>query len=151
MKKIMLPILIVQILVCIGCSDNVSLKGRVTFSDDGSPVSSGTVCFVTDTFQARGNLDSGGYYSVGTTGTSNGLPLGTYKVFIADAKKQTGTKKVIREEIDKDSGETKSIEVDDPVLEELVDPKFNNAETSGLTVEVKSSTKFNFTVDRFKP
>ncbi|MDR2644249.1 MAG: hypothetical protein LBC74_15825 [Planctomycetaceae bacterium] len=143
MKKFLLFFLLLFVLV--GCSDKVSLKGRVTFSDDGSPVKAGTVCFVNGVFQATGKLNSEGYYVVGTDKASDGLPLGIYKVYIAEAKQQKGTKKVPQLDID---GTRK--EVDEPVYEELVDRKFCNAETSGLTFEVKGSSIFDFKVDRLK-
>ncbi|MDR2171851.1 MAG: hypothetical protein LBP59_17035 [Planctomycetaceae bacterium] len=146
MKKILSFLLFLQLLIFVGCSSNVSLKGRVTFSDDDSPVSAGTVCFVKDSFQASGKLDANGNYVVGSLKATDGLPVGSYNVYIADAKKQTGTKKVKQLEID---GTTK--EVDEPVYGMLVDSKFCDPKTSGLTIEVKGSTSFDFKVDRFKP
>ena len=42
--------------VSVGCSKNVGLRGKVTFSDDGSPVSVGTVAFLKDgLYCARGH------------------------------------------------------------------------------------------------
>ncbi|MDR2761341.1 MAG: hypothetical protein LBB88_01915 [Planctomycetaceae bacterium] len=147
MKKFLGLFWTALLLVVVGCGNgNVSLNGRVTFSDDGSPVTAGTVCFVKDTFQATGKLNSSGYYVVGTMKSTDGIPAGVYKVYIADAKKQIGTQKVQQVETD---GSTK--EVDEPIYEILVDKKFSSSETSGLTFEVKGDSSFDFKVDRFKP
>jgi hypothetical protein len=70
----------------IGCSGNYPLKGRVTFSDDGSPLEIGYVCFENDKGIARGKIQKDGYYVVGYVGATDGIPQGTYDVYITGAQ-----------------------------------------------------------------
>ena len=37
-----------------GCGSNIYFGGRVTYSDDGSPLTTGVVCFESTSFLARG-------------------------------------------------------------------------------------------------
>ncbi|MDR1479921.1 MAG: hypothetical protein LBJ00_13385 [Planctomycetaceae bacterium] len=118
--------------LCIGCSSKVKVSGKITFSDDGSPLTKGTVCFQTGTFVARGNLQSDGVYRMSSVNKNDGLPSGTYRISVINAVDGLGE--------------------DDAVQTPLIDPKYNNIDTSGITFEVTSSSKrFDFTVDRPKP
>ena len=121
-----------------GCSNgNVSLKGKVTFSDDDNPLSVGTVCFESDSTLARGDLNPDGTFVVGTLRTHDGLPPGNYRVYI------TGAIKPMNMNSSGKTGGTASM------FEPLVDQKFLRASTSGLSIDVTSSTKvYNFSVDR---
>jgi hypothetical protein len=119
----------------LGCgSGNVSLRGTVTFSDDGSPLTEGTVAFLKDGKQSRGTIKADGTYVVGTDKATDGLPPGTYQVIVSALK---------------------SIPIDEEkgiyTYEQLIDKKHEDPSTSGLSVEVNASTKtYNFQVDRFK-
>ena len=114
-----------------GCGKNCSLKGRVVFSDDQAPVTAGTVCFVSDKGIARGTIDQNGYYVVGSIGAKDGLPPGTYRVYITDTE-------IIE-----------SMPSGLPRRTQVIESKFSQPETSGLTVEVKSSMTHNIEVDRY--
>ena len=119
-----------------GCGKNQKLGGTVTYSDDGSPVTTGTVCFVADSFYARGTLDEKGYYQLGTESPGNGIPKGTYQVYIADSQKVMGSNPV-------PGGGTM------PVFVETIAGKFHSAMTSDITYKVDgSSKKFDFQVER---
>lgn len=119
-----------SLFVLAGCgSGQVPLSGKVTFSDDGSPLGVGTICFEKDAFCARGRLQPDGTFTVGLHGKTDGLPPGTYQVYIAGANR----------------------EVTPEVFEPLIDERLQDVSTSDLTVEVTSSTKkFDITVDRYK-
>ena len=88
----------VSVIATIGCSDKVPLRGKVTFSDDQSPLTVGEVTFQSDTVLARGNLTQDGTYVLGTEKLADGIPKGTYTVTIAytmamigsDGKPMTG-------------------------------------------------------------
>ena len=109
--------------VC-GCGENVPLKGKVTFSDDGSPLTRGTVIFVKENFQSRGVIQPDGTFNVTSVNPGDGLPPGTYKIGIVDA-------------------------VDTDVIP-LIDPKHTSPDNSGLTLTVDSSTKsYDIKVDRY--
>jgi len=79
-------IILLLLVVAAGCgSGQVGLKGTVVFDDDGSPLTTGTVIFTTATFQARGNIDGQGTFTMGSFGEKDGLPPGTYQVGITGA------------------------------------------------------------------
>ena len=119
----------------VGCgSGNVGLSGKVTFSDDGSAVPAGTVAFRKDGKIARGRIKEDGTFVVGFEKETDGLPPGRYEVFISGAEKVIGTNA---------DGEN--------TMEPLIDEKYNRAETSGLSLEVNSSTRvYNIEVERYK-
>lgn len=118
--------------VITGCSGNIPMSGRVTYSDNGEPVPRGTVVFANATQQARGDLDENGRYVLGFVKENDGLPKGTYQVYIAGTTYYEGTE-------------------EDPYQKQfvLVAPKFTDPATSGLTIVVDGSTKkFDIVVER---
>lgn len=116
-----------------GCSDRVSLEGRVTFADDGSPLSRGMVLFDDGQIMARGPIQSDGRYAVGVERDNDGIPRGTYRVSIVDAA----------EEIPPES------EYVAPTYRKLIDEKYFLSETSGLEITVDSATRrFDIEVER---
>lgn len=124
-------LLLFALLVLSGCGGNVPLNGTVTFSDDGSPLGTGVVCFEAGSFVARGRIQPDGQYRVGSVSMKDGLPPGSYRVYIADAVVETAA---------------------DPYggafTEPLIDGKYNSAETSGLHVEVPNVKRYDINVDR---
>ena len=70
------------IFVTTGCGDKVSMRGKVTFSDDQSPLTVGQISFQSDTVLARGHLKPDGTYVLGTLKEADGLPKGTYRVSV---------------------------------------------------------------------
>ena len=128
-----------------GCSGNVQLSGKVTFSDDGSPLTCGRVCFLADDLQAFGDLKADGTFVVGTSSPNDGLPLGSYKVFITGAVRTVESV----ERTQKLGDET--LKIVDEVTESLIDKKFTSPSTSGLTLEVTPSTRhYPIRVERYK-
>lgn len=134
----------VTILVCtiVGCGKGyVPMGGTVTFSDDGTPLTKGTVCFEQGPHYARGTIDEQGRYTLGFDKPGSGLPKGTYNVYVTDVMVEDGV-------IESSSSMGTSTR---PKYRNLVDPKYNSAVTSGLTVVVDGSSKtFDFTVGRAK-
>ncbi|MDR0609970.1 MAG: hypothetical protein LBG58_07670 [Planctomycetaceae bacterium] len=121
------------LIFCIGtgCAKNVRLGGQVTYSDDGSPLTTGTVCFETDTYTARGSLKPDGTYTLTSVTQNDGLPTGQYRVSVLNAVKGFGE--------------------DDATNIPLIDPKYGRGDTSGITFHVTpSSNRFDFTVERYK-
>ncbi len=134
MRNSILFTLALSLLVLAGCGDKVGLKGKAVF-DDGSPVPTGTVCFETDTYLARGDLKPDGTFVVGSLKANDGLPPGKYRVYISGAQKSIGQDK---EGMD--------------IYESLIDEKFASGSTSGITIDVTPSTKnFEIKVDRYDP
>ena len=121
MKNCLALGLSLALLVLTGCGDKVGLGGKVTF-EDGSPLGVGTVCFETDTYLARGTLKPDGSYVVGSLSERDGLPAGTYRVYISGAEKEIG----------KDKEEM-------PIYESMIDEAMTSGATSGLSVTVPVS------------
>ena len=85
MNKLFLP-LFLCVLVLSGChSKHVQFGGKVVFDDDDEPLTTGVVVFTTETFQAEGPLMNDGTYRLGSLSPRDGLPPGTYTVFISGA------------------------------------------------------------------
>ena len=128
----------------IGCGDNVSLRGKVTFSDTHEPLTCGEIQFSTATFLARATIQPDGTYSVGSLKQEDGLPSGTYGVAIVNAVAEKWSITDRPEVGSRGLGQSKPEQL-------LIDPKYKNKATSGLTVTVDGSGKiFDFEVDRFK-
>ena len=133
MHKQLLCIGLVSLLfLAVGCGGNCGLKGKVVFSDDKTPLTQGEVCFVTDKDIARGPIDGNGNYVVSYIRKNDGLPRGTYRVYLTDT------------------------EINEPVpgrpafnLIPQIDPKYGSPDTSGLVLEVKRSMTWDIEVDRY--
>ena len=117
----------------VGCSQNVHLSGKVTFSDDDSPVPFGNVFFMTPTTVAQAGIRKDGTYTVGSMKETDGMPKGEYQVYLV--VEQLSTREV--------RGQSEN------VYTSLIDPKHTNPATSGLTFTADGKTrKFNIQVDR---
>jgi hypothetical protein len=131
MKIRLLVFTTLLICICVGCTRNIRLGGQVTYSDDGSPLTTGIVCFETDTYTARGNLQPDGTYTLTSVTKNDGLPAGFYRVSVLNAIKGFGE--------------------DDAANIPLIDPKYSSGDTSGIVFQVTpSSNRFDFTVERYK-
>ena len=132
MKSLVMPCLLLCV-VSVGCSQqNEQLSGTVAY-EDGTPVTMGEVVFVKEMFQAIGTIQEDGTYTVGSLEVDDGLPAGTYQVYI-DGAVDPG------EDID-------SPEDDTP----LVATKFTDPSTSGLTCEVPvEGNTFDITVTPYE-
>ncbi len=129
MKHFAFPLIFSFVCVMfIGCgSGHVGFRGKVVFSDDGSPLTVGVVCFTTPTFQAKGDLQRDGTFTMGSYRSRDGLPPGRYQVGILAATEDLG----------------------DEVSYSLVDPKWGSPKTSGYTLDVdRTISKYEIKVDR---
>lgn len=128
-------LILLSVFILSGCSKGfVPMSGRVTYSDDGSPLEAGTVCFATSSIQANGTIQKDGRYVLGSLAKSDGLPKGTYRVFIGNAYLEKN-----------ESRDGFSV----PIL--LIDSKYTDPETSSLEIVVDGSQQtFDFVVDRAK-
>ena len=132
---------IVAVACCVGCGTNVPLSGTVTFSDDGSPVPAGTVCFANDAGYARGQLDANGRYTLGYEKQGNGIPRGVYGVYVTGAQRPLG--------MSDEPGSVPGSKGGFMKYEELIAKKFHARSTSGITCTVDGSKNtFDFQVDR---
>jgi len=137
-KKLLISFALVGMIFVFGCSGKKPLRGKITFSDDGSPLPVGAIYFETPTYSASGVIEKDGTYIVGSDSLRDGLPKGTYSVVIRGADEIT----VIHP-----PGGGMPRENRRP----LIDSKYQNPDTSGLSFTVDGKTrKFDFQVDRAK-
>jgi len=146
MNQRFLGLVILAVIFCaVGCSKNVKVSGKVTFPD-GSPLTVGTVTFETASFAASGALNENGTYVIGSLSQRDGLPPGTYQVYIAGATYQGGTVNMNVPTPNAAGGQTKT-SMAMPMFTPAVATKYTRGETSGITCEVKKSMTFDFTVE----
>ena len=127
-----------------GCGDP-KVKGKVTFSD-GSPLTKGQVMFQKEGFIGSGDIKKDGSYSAGKQKDGDGLPPGTYQVFISGASTydQAELKDAQKQDVVIGAGQLGKI----PKPFDLIHSKFTSPKTSGLSVEVKGgSVKYDITVE----
>ena len=68
-------LLFAALLLCfVGCSKNVGMSGKVTFSDDGSPLTTGMICFQSATALSRGHMKEDGTFVIGSGTDASGMP-----------------------------------------------------------------------------
>jgi hypothetical protein len=123
-------------LFALGCGDanRVNVRGTVTFSDDGSPLTRGVVCFDNDTVMARGTVKPDGSYAIGVEKDGRGIPPGSYKVSILFAEEELP------------GGAPYA-----PRTKQLIDQKYASRTTSGIEIVVDPvTTRFDIKVDRPK-
>jgi hypothetical protein len=132
-------VLVLGAAVFAGCGGGIQLRGTVTFSEDGTPVDTGTVCFVSNSgSMSRGELNSDGTYLVSTNKPGDGILPGTYTVYLINTEK-TEQVPVGREG-----------EFTDRTIQ-TVDSKYTSPAKSSMTCTVDQSTKtFDFKVERYK-
>lgn len=135
-KKINFVLLFLSSLLLAGCgSGNVPISGTVTFSDDDSPVSAGTVVFDNGTIQARGTIQPNGHYVMGFDKNTNGVPPGEYGVAITAAIELLPNPE----------------NVYPPPSVQLIDLKYADKNTSELTVKIDGTQRIHdIKVDRAK-
>ena len=118
---------------CGGSGDRVT--GTVTFAD-GTPLTVGKVMFTNNSVTAFGNINAKGEFRMGTNKAGDGVPSGTYQVYITDARVPASFT------IQDEDGNTSA------PLVLAIDPKFTTPARSGLTCEVKGATTFNISVEK---
>lgn len=136
--KLLTPLLMIALMS--GCGDP-KVTGKVTFPD-GTPLTKGQVMFQSDGFIGSGDIRENGTYSAGKLKDGDGLPLGTYQVFIGGATTLGELKNAPQEA---NIGSIQKVEMAKSI--NLVDYKYMSPSTSGLTVKVEGKTKFDFTVE----
>lgn len=131
-------ILFLCMLFAVGCNSNYRLTGKVTFSEDGSPVTKGAVIFSTDRHIAQGIIKEDGSYIVGFEKLTDGIPPGDYRVHLAGTEDYQAIYAPSGERIDK--------------YTHTIDPKYESPDTSGLTFKADGSQKtFDIQVEKAPP
>ena len=134
MKRQWVVVLILLFVACsLGCGNQVKVNGRVTFAEDGSPLTIGSVCFEADGYSAQGLLDHNGNYQLTSIKQNDGVPPGKYKVFIDGALESVGQNRF------------------GPLKTPILDRKYTDPHNPAYTFEVNRSNRvFDFTVERIK-
>lgn len=141
----------ILLLLCVfslGCGDKQNLSGKVTFPD-GTPLHCGIVFFTTDSYLSRGAIREDGTFTVGSEKSGDGIPPGTYKVYIQGA---------IEEELLPDNDSTNAKPVDEfstsrgsvrniAPAKLLIHPKYTRRETTPLEIVIPGEKQFNITVE----
>lgn len=115
------------IISLVGCGDGKIPLGKVSgvVTVNGKPLRKGQIEFFTDARPAYGTVENGEIVSVITYKTGDGVPLGIHQV-------------AIRPKIDEAAAMSPPKNGVSPFKADLSVPtKYQNAETSGLTAEIK--------------
>ena len=140
MKQI-ITLIILTVLLLTGCAKNMPLGGRITFEDNGEPLTMGAIAFVSGNHQARSDIDADGRYNLGFQKTGNGLPKGEYKIYI----------QAIQREYTMGPNRNGDGQADVINIKEipLIASKYENPETSGLTYTADGRDRtFDIKVER---
>lgn len=84
LAKILTLLFVASVLVVSGCGGRCQVTGKVTFSD-GTPLTFGTVNFSNGTTMCKGEIQEDGTYRMRTFKPGDGVPQGTYKIYITGA------------------------------------------------------------------
>lgn len=133
--RILLFAVIPVFLIATGCNSNLDVSGRVTFKD-GDPLPKGVVTFQSDKHVATGILDENGRYRLGSYKKNDGIPAGTYKVFISGAY------------VLKEPGSVEP-ESDEPADIPLIDESYATWEKTPLSCDVTKKTTYDFEVEPY--
>lgn len=124
--------------VAVGCG-KAKVTGKVYFSDGTTLLKVGVVNFTDDKIICKGEIDrETGEFEMRTFKPGDGVPPGTYKVYITEASTFGSGK------------ETKSLGGSFEIIGSaisLISPKYNIPEESGLTITVSKSMKYDITLD----
>ena len=74
---------VLMLVACLGCGGRAQVHGKVVFSD-GSPLTYGTVNFTSGETICKGQIEKDGTFKMRTFKPGDGVPKGTYKVYITD-------------------------------------------------------------------
>ena len=82
-SKLLAFVCVVAMIACAGCGGRSQVSGKVVFSD-GTPLTYGTVNFTNNEVVCKGQIEKDGTFKMRTFKPGDGVPAGTYKVFITD-------------------------------------------------------------------
>lgn len=119
------PYLLVFLLVLVffaGCSKKIKVHGSVRFSD-GVPLTEGTVFLSDGLLMYHGEIAPDGSFRLGEIREGDGMPPGRYSAWVAANKEEYET-----DAQGKPTGKR--------IKTNLIDPKYTNRKTSGLTFEI---------------
>jgi hypothetical protein len=138
MKNFVVSIFCAIILYYGGCSGKVSSQGTVKFPD-GTPLRIGTVYLSNGLVMYQGTIQKDGTFSIGELKDGDGIPPGTYKVWIADANTIENVYDAKKENI---------VNRIDHII---IDPKFADKNMSDLQFKIEKGQKNQIEIVVEKP
>ncbi len=85
--KILALLCVASVLVASGCGGRCKVTGKVTYKD-GTALTFGTVVFANETTLCKGDIDpQTGIYEMRTFKPGDGVPPGTYKIYLSNTTK----------------------------------------------------------------
>jgi hypothetical protein len=127
------------IILVAGCSRTTKISGTVKFSD-GTPINFGNVVFGSETHSYYGTIKSDGTYITGGVKEAEGIPDGTYKIYL------TAT-----EEVENTYAPDGRKELIDYKVTQRVAAKHRSYETTDLSFEVKPGCPKTYDIVVEKP
>jgi hypothetical protein len=139
MMKNTLSLLVVILLAlcCFGCGNNIKISGTVKYPD-GTPVTQGNVVFESGSESFFGKINADGTYTSGGTKEVQGIPVGTYKVWLSATE--------ISENTMRPDGTVGAYSTTPTVAR-----KYTSPSTTDLTFEVKAGGPKRFDIEVEKP
>ena len=147
--KIFALLIVASTLVVGGCGGRSQVTGKVTFSD-GSPLTFGTVTFANGQTICKGEIQSDGTYTMRTFKPGDGVPPGTYKIYITDTLQFGDAGKTVTTKASKDDegaafqmiGQSKNV----------IPPEYSNPDLSPLgEITVKGKTTKDLVIEAAAP
>ena len=102
--KIFALLIVASTLVACGCGGKCQVSGKVTFSD-GTPLTFGTVNFTSSDVLCKGQIEADGTYRMRTLKPGDGVPPGTYKIYITDTLQFGSPGKTVTTKLSEDGEE----------------------------------------------
>ncbi len=126
----------------VGCSGRAQVTGKVAFTD-GTPLNCGVVNFANDSTICKGEIDKNGEFRMRTFKPGDGVPPGTYKVYITETLKFGESNRTMQ------TGDV-TVQIMGTTTN-ILDPKYSNPDESALTITVKGSMKYDITLEGQAP
>lgn len=124
--------LLLPCLLLTGCGSGlIAVSGKITL-EDGTPLKTGKVFFISGINQGEGTIQPDGTYQMSFKKKNDGIPKGSYRVLVTGA---FFTPDDFVSTDDMDTGERP-----------MIDPKYAETETSPLTCEVPGEGGYDFVV-----
>ena len=82
-SKLVALVGVFMLVACAGCGGRVQVSGTVKFSD-GTPLTYGTLNFTDGKVMCKGQIEKDGTFKMRTFKPGDGVPPGTYQVYITD-------------------------------------------------------------------
>ena len=139
--------IVASTLVACGCGGRCKVTGKVSYKD-GTPLTFGTVVFANETTLCKGDIDENGVYEMRTFKPGDGVPPGTYKIYLSNTTKFV------------ESGKTNKVKMGDqetvmPTMAQnisLVPSEYTNQDQSPLgEITVKGKTTKDLLIDADPP